>query len=369
MLIADPKSAASPAAPWPWRRWASRSAWLALVGVVAFAGARLGNLRSSPIIPSPGNPVQAAARQVASVFTVYTFDAEDQELGQGSGFVVGPDGLGVTNLHVLEDAQRAEVKLANGQVWEILRIHAHDDQQDLVVIQFGRSKKGESGKGGTVKPTVEWPKDLPALTVAVSTSLQVGDRIATVGAPQGLANTVTDGLVSSIREEGKRRLLQITAPISHGSSGGPVFDTQGQVVAIATSQMDEGQNLNFAVPSDALLPLLKRRDGLTLARLRQKTAPKDASGARNESCFRLGQQLYDEGRYREALEEFFHAQEDWPSTPDAYYEAAQCYLRLGATELAARQYYRFLMFTPEDDRDREGVIDWMRKHGKRVPPL
>src|SRR5436309_3228694 len=84
-----------------------------------------------------------------------------------------------------------------------------------------------------------------ALPAGGTSGLRVGDRIATISSPKGLANTVSDGLVSGIREEEGERLIQISAPISPGSSGGPVFDAAGRVVGIATLQMSEGQNLNF----------------------------------------------------------------------------------------------------------------------------
>jgi hypothetical protein len=87
----------------------------------------------------------------------------------------------------------------------------------------------------------------------------VGDNVYAVGNPEGLEGTFSQGLVSGIRQRGSDSILQITAPISPGSSGGPVLNTKGEVVGVAVSTSTEGQNLNFAVPANYLAVLLKNR--------------------------------------------------------------------------------------------------------------
>src|SRR5436309_1954428 len=119
-------------------------------------------------------------------------------------------------------------------------------------------------------PRRERPSGLHALTLGATSGLKVGDRIATISSPRGLSNTVSDGLVSAIRDDDGQRLIQISAPISPGSSGGPVFDLSGKVIGIATLQMTEGQNLNFATPIDSLRHILPRRENLTLAEFRKR---------------------------------------------------------------------------------------------------
>src|SRR5206468_8891735 len=143
---------------------------------------------------------------------------------QGSGFVLSRDGLGATNFHVLQDASRAEATLGDGRLYHVLRVHSFDVDRDLVVFQLGRMRAGR----------LERPTGLHALPLGGTSGLRVGDRIATISSPKGLANTVSDGLVSGIREEEGERLIQISAPISPGSSGVPAFDAAGRGVGITT---------------------------------------------------------------------------------------------------------------------------------------
>ena len=96
------------------------------------------------------------------------------------------------------------------------------------------------------------------LTLGNSDSVQVGDSIYVVGNPQGLEGTFSQGIVSSIREVGSDKLLQITAPISPGSSGGPVLNEKGEVIGVSVATFTGGQNLNFAIPSKYLSILLSK---------------------------------------------------------------------------------------------------------------
>ena len=90
-------------------------------------------------------------------------------------------------------------------------------------------------------------KDLPTVNFPEHLTLNVGDPICTIGNPEGFVNTLSEGIVSSKRSYDNATFFQITAPISHGSSGGPVFDSAGQVVGVASRMIKEGQNINFAI--------------------------------------------------------------------------------------------------------------------------
>lgn len=102
--------------------------------------------------------------------------------------------------------------------------------------------------------------DFRMLSLGDSSRLQIGEEVVAIGSPLSLESTVSNGIVSGIRtlDEGGGQLLQITAPISPGSSGGPLFNMEGQVVGITTSGFENGENLNFAVPINNVKPLLKR---------------------------------------------------------------------------------------------------------------
>lgn len=194
--------------------------------------------------------------QMPAVATLYIYDSQGKPIGQGSGFLITSDGVSVTNFHVIKDAYSAEAKLGDGRLFHLLAVQAYDAGKDIAIIQLGRKTSGG----------VEQARDLPFLTLATE-PVQTGDRIATVGSPEGLSNSVADGLVSAIRNDDGRRLLQISAPISPGSSGGPVFNLAGEVVAISSFQIVEGQNLNFAIPIEEVSKIRNQRANLALEQL------------------------------------------------------------------------------------------------------
>lgn len=149
---------------------------------------------------------------------------------QGSGFIVDPNGRILTNYHVVRDAKSVRVKLSSGDVYDDVEILAEDARRDIAVLQVAGF-------------------DLPALPLGNSDSVRIGAAVVLIGSPLGLENTVSTGIVSGRRQEEEGyRLLQVSAPASPGSSGGAVLSAAGDVVGIAVSQMQAGQNLNFAVP-------------------------------------------------------------------------------------------------------------------------
>ena len=191
--------------------------------------------------------------KMPAVATLYVYNSRGKLFGQGSGFLITSDGVGVTNFHVIADAYSADVKLGDGRLYQLLSVHAYDQAQDIAIFQVGR--KASLGSEAT--------KDLPYLSLS-SEDVRIGDRITAVGSPEGLSNSVSDGLVSGIRSEDAERFIQITAPISPGSSGGPVFNLNGEVVAITSFQFTKGQNLNFAIPIDEVSKISSQRANLPL---------------------------------------------------------------------------------------------------------
>jgi tetratricopeptide (TPR) repeat protein len=198
--------------------------------VLAIATCPAGAVAQSP--PTPTNVIltpDVLFQQVsASVFVVEVVGNDGRVVSQGSGVVVAPEGV-ATNRHVVEHA--GTIRLRQGsRTWAAV-VRYIDPAHDLV--QLGVS-------GVTVPP----------LTTRPSTTLKVGERVYAVGAPQGLELTLSEGLVSSLRSYEDVQIIQTSAPISPGSSGGGLFDAQGRLVGITTFFMKEGQNLNFALPSE-----------------------------------------------------------------------------------------------------------------------
>ena len=172
---------------------------------------------------------EIALKQKDAVVTIFAFGKEKDSLG--SGFVVSKDGVVVTNYHVAKSciAEKATcvVKMESGAFFPVDAVVAVDEENDLALIKV-------MGKG------------LPIVRLAQQQSGKLGESVVVIGSPKGLETTVSDGIVSAIRGDGE--VLQITAPISPGSSGSPVFNSKGEVIGVATFTVKEGQNLNFAIP-------------------------------------------------------------------------------------------------------------------------
>lgn len=174
-----------------------------------------------------------------AVVLITTFDAFDKQLALGSGFIVSPDGKVATNHHVIEGAHSFTVKLNSGASFASGQVIADDPEKDLAVLKVDG-------------------RNLPTLGLQSMSATSIGERVVAIGSPLGLENTVSDGLLSGVREDGKgRRWIQTTAAVSHGNSGGPLIGEDGKVIGVVTLGVMEGaQNLNFAVPADALQALL-----------------------------------------------------------------------------------------------------------------
>jgi len=194
----------------------------------------------------PSRPISSAAqklsaRQIAkriapSVVLLLTTDESGNPIALGSGFFVASDRL-ATNYHVIKDASQIFVKVAGRKrLYKISFPGLSDKQSDLARVRIDEVK-GQPLKLGNLS------------------RLRVGDEIYVMSNPEGLEGTFSRGNVSAIRNG--KGLIQITAPISHGSSGGPVLDERGEVIGVAAGILSEGQNLNFAVPVSKLAPLLK----------------------------------------------------------------------------------------------------------------
>lgn len=193
-------------------------------------------------------PVDAADAQTAQAIAQKAFgstvllvmeDANGQPISLGSGFFVGAGEI-ASNLHVVEGAASGYAKLVGKKKKHDLEgITAVDTNRDLVVLKIVDT-------GSKV------------LTLGNSDDVQVGEPVYAVGNPQGLEGTFSQGVVSGIREVGTDKLLQITAPISPGSSGGPVINSIGEVIGVSVATFRGGQNLNFAIPSNYLKLLLER---------------------------------------------------------------------------------------------------------------
>jgi serine protease Do len=159
-------------------------------------------------------------------------------IAQGSGVLLSSDGVVVTNLHVLEGAGDITVQLQSGSAFTQVDVIGFDAKRDIALLKV-------HGKG------------LPFAELSASQDLRRGRAVFTIGAPSGLTQTVSRGIVSAIRTENPEyELIQTDAAISPGSSGGGLFDDDGTLLGVVVSYRTDGQNLNFAIPAKYIMPLL-----------------------------------------------------------------------------------------------------------------
>src|SRR5437773_5984692 len=174
---------------------------------------------------------------------IETFDAKGEKLSRGSGFFIDKDRV-VTNRHVIDGAFRAEVHLNSGNTFPVKNVLGVDAEGDIALLK------------------VEAPVNQVRPLSLNRTSPQEGESIVVIGNPFGLEGSVTNGIVSAVRDiPGFGRIIQITAPISPGSSGSPVVNMQGQVIGVATLQVTGGQSVNFAIPSARIARLNRSAQG------------------------------------------------------------------------------------------------------------
>ncbi len=197
---------------------------------------------------------ELAARVKPSVVLITLFDGAGSKVGTGTGFFVSDLGHIATNAHVVRGAARAVVTLSDGRTIEVAGKLASDDQNDIALL------------------LVKGDKLPPGLSLGSSKLLRAGDQVVVLGSPRGLAGTLSTGIVSALRHKGVGGGLagthswgiQITAPISPGSSGSPIMTLDGNVVAVAVGIVSGSGNLNFGVPIEVVKGMLAQREQLVL---------------------------------------------------------------------------------------------------------
>jgi hypothetical protein len=201
-------------------------------------------------------PAEIAAHGLPAVVTMRTADS------LGTGFVVRADGWIATNLHVVEGGPRVKVTLRDGRELEVVEVLAASRNHDLALVRVEA-------------------QGLPTLTLGDSDAMRPGDPVVAIGNPLGLEDTVSNGLVSARRKiDDTFEVLQVSAPIAPGSSGGPLFNDHGEVVGISTAVMRGGQNLAFGVPVRYLAPMIAQPEPMPFAQFAALMAQLRAASAK-----------------------------------------------------------------------------------------
>lgn len=173
-----------------------------------------------------------------SVVELTIYDKDGNMIASGSGFFSFDSATIVTNYHVIEGAYRIEAIDDNNNIIAIDTIYNYDEEKDIAIVQVDTEES-------TYKP----------LTLAESKDIQRGESVVAIGSPLGIKNTVSTGTISNIIELDGMGMIQFTAAISSGSSGGALFNNFGEVIGITSASYVEGQNLNLAVPATEIITL------------------------------------------------------------------------------------------------------------------
>jgi S1-C subfamily serine protease len=219
--------------------------------------------------------VTIARDATKSTVAVVTSDSSGKALTQGSGFLVSGDGKVLTNYHVIAGADSAIVKFPDGEFFEVDGFLGADPERDLAILKIRATGK-----------------EFPFIRLGADDNIEVGEHIVAIGSPLALEGTISDGIVSAIRDGNELssrlpsglRVIQITAPISPGSSGGALLNMRGEVIGITSFGVISGQNLNFAIPIKFARPLIASEQVKRLSEL----VPRSSKNESAQGITRIG---------------------------------------------------------------------------------
>ena len=264
-----------------------------VVNIFRFAGS---------FAPAPDVPQFAEDALAATVYLEMT-DAQVLPISYGSGFFVSQEHI-VTNYHVIAGAAHGTAKIVGKtRTYLIQGIIAIDVDNDLALLQV--TIPG-------VKP----------LRLGDNDKVRIGDQVYVAGSPKGLEGTFSDGIISRISRGADKEYFQMTAPISPGSSGGPVLNSEGKVIGVAFMTIEGGQNLNFAIPSKYVKALLNTKGTVTPLAQREH----DISA---ETYYNRGNTKHDIGFYQNAISDYSKAIRLKPDFVEAYHNRGYTKASLG----------------------------------------
>ena len=190
-------------------------------------------------------------RNNEAVVLIRIYDKNGEMIGFGSGFNIREDGLILTNLHNLTESQFIDVKFPLHGSYDEVYIAGIDRKLcDLAILKIDG-------------------KNLPVVQFDDFEDPEVGEEVTIISNPEGLVNTISKGIISGIRDFDDCHYLQVTAPISHGSSGGSAFDQYGNLIGVCVLTLDEGQNLNFLISVKEIYNIEFFENFITLAQFQK----------------------------------------------------------------------------------------------------
>ena len=293
--------------------------WLALV-----------LLSSIPILAQTQETLPELIRRVKpAVVAVITYDAKNEVQMTGSGFFVR-SGQVLTNMHVIEGAHHVEIRTLDGKgkTYAVEGLLNADDEGDLALL------------------SVPVPADRVRGLEIAGALPEEGEDVFVIGNPLRLEGSVSNGIVSAVREvPNLGEIIQITAPISHGNSGSPLFNMKGQVLGIVTMKVTNGQNINLALGASRLAKL-KPEKLMTFDELAARSKTGAQAEVLAEWWYRNGLNSLWLGNYDSALGYFENAVNKNPNRAEAWIQVGYCKVKQGKNAEAIRAFQKAIQLRP-----------------------
>lgn len=309
-----------------------------LVIVVLFFGTTIHSKTASEIFDAVSSSV--------AVFLTYDTNGNDKSLG--SGVFVASDQI-ATNCHVIENAAKIHVVYKGKQY--LAEVQYTDWDRDVCTLNVNGINAPQVVKGSTSR-------------------LKVGARVYAIGAPKGLELTLSEGIISSLRPAVSGQYLQITAPISPGSSGGGLFDEEGRLIGLPTFYLSEGQQLNFAIPVEWINELPERHKKMSEVAQTTSNEWYNKSLALEETkdwvkmlihslrwiqaqpeepmaYYSLGYAYYETDQNAKAIQAYQEALRIYPEYAAAWYNLGYIYDESGQIAEAIQAYQQVLRINPD----------------------
>lgn len=201
---------------------------------------------------APPSIQEIAERTAPSVVVIAGLNEKGRDRDLGSGYVASADGIIVTSYHVIRGEESLRVRFATGDEYPVTTVVGYNIKNDVAALQ-------------TLHPPSAPLKTDPTERVTV------GDRVLAIGDPLGLVSTVSEGMVTALRDDEGTHYIQTQAPIAPGSSGGPLLNEHGSVIGLVTWSRVDGQNLNFAVSARHISELLKHKRPISREQMLSET--------------------------------------------------------------------------------------------------
>ncbi|MBI3193201.1 MAG: trypsin-like peptidase domain-containing protein [Ignavibacteriae bacterium] len=285
-------------------------------------------------------------RSSDGVVMLRTYGRFGELIALGSASMVRSDGVLLTNAHVIEKAFQIEVKFPNGDYRSVTHVIHVEPETDFAVLKVDTS-------------------NVQTLPLGNSDSVQIGERVVAIGNPQGLEHTVSDGIISAVRltsfEPGT--MLQTTAAISHGSSGGALINMKGELIGVITFLI-AGQNLNFAIPINAIKSFISDTTWIDL----QLYAEQEF--LRSSDYFLLGARCtLGAAGPEESLPLFQNVLAMDSLNTNVRIELAAIYEALHDTALSINEYIEVIRLEPENSKAHFGLGKHLALHGQKAEAL